>query len=360
MRPPKLLPFMRRSQASSPSTTSLTKSLGLSSFHERHRILEEEHQWLLKQIKRKRSELKNFLDQMRSIATQIFQQATPLSQKLMALDAEIHRLFEEILTTKKLSKKSLKDITSLYNSLQLMGILSPKFDDDDELDEVFCDSSFDDFSAEPGDDFFNHNKNAHHSHQEHSDNLFQETQGKSPQSRQIRQTFLKLAALFHPDKVTDQETQMHHNEIMKEVNRAYQEGDIARLLEIEKQHHLQEDIDLKKTTKSEIERLCLQREKDNQLLKTQYENLKRELRISRKTPEGEIVKDYRACQKQGIDAVAEMILELESQVQQIENIRNFVRDFRDNKITIQEFLKGPMPDEEMLEMMLSQLLGVKF
>ncbi len=355
---------MPRSPASSPSTTSSTKSLGLSSFHERHRILEEKHQWLLKQIKRKRSELKNFLDQMRSIATEIFQQATPLSQKLIALDAEIHHLFEAILTTKKLGKKSRQEITSLYHSLQIMGILSPKFDDDEELDEVFSDSSSDDFNAEPGDDFFNHHKNAHHSHQDHSDNFFEEAPGKSPQSRQIRQTFLKLAALFHPDKVTDQETQMHHNEIMKEVNRAYQEGDIARLLEIEKQHHLQENINLDQTSKSEIERLCLQREKDNQLLKTQYENLKRELRIARNTPEGEIVKDYRACKKQGIDAIAEIILELESQVKQIENIRNFVQNFRDKKITIKEFLRGPVHDEEipeieMLEMMLGQLLGVK-
>lgn len=344
--------------------SSSTNSLGLSSFHERYRILEEKHQWLLKQIKRKRSELKNFLDQMRSIATQIFQQATPLSQKLITLDAEIHHLFEEILTTRKLGKKSLKDITSVYHSLQLMGILSPKFDDDEELDEVFSDSSSDEFNVGTEDDFFNHHKNTHHSHQDDSDNLFEEAQGKSPESRQIRQTFLKLAALFHPDKVRDQETQMHHNEIMKEVNRAYQEGDIARLLEIEKQHHLQENINLDQTSKSDIERLCLQREKDNQLLKTQYENLKRELRIARNTPEGEIVKDYRACKKQGIDAIAEIILELESQVKQIENIRNFVQNFRDKKITIKEFLRGPVHDEEipeieMLEMMLGQLLGVK-
>ena len=351
---------MRRYQISSPAVTSSNKSLGLSSFHERHRILEDEHQWLLKQIKRKRSELKNFLDQMRSIATQVFQQATPLSQKMIALDAEIHQLFEEILTTRKFGKKSRQDITSVYNSLQFMGILSTKFDDDDELDEVFSDSSADDFNTEPGADFSSQDKNNHHFREEHSDNFFEETQRKSPESRQIRQTFLKLAALFHPDKVTDQETQMHHNEIMKEVNRAYQEGDIARLLEIEKQHHLQEEIDLQKTTKSEIERLCLQREKDNQLLKNQYENIKRELRIARNTPEGEIVKDYRACQKQGIDAVAEMILELESRVNQIENIRNFVQDFHDKKMTIKEFLRGPTAEEEILEMILNQLLEIEF
>ncbi len=57
----------------SPVDSASTSSLGLSSFHERHRILEEKHQWLLKQIKRKRTELKNFLDQMRSLATEIFQ-----------------------------------------------------------------------------------------------------------------------------------------------------------------------------------------------------------------------------------------------------------------------------------------------
>jgi hypothetical protein len=43
-----------------------------------------------------------------------------------------------------------------------------------------------------------------------------------------------------------------------------------------------------------------------------------------------------------------------------------VRDFRDRKITIKEFLRGPVASknpeeaEEMLEMMLGQLLGVKF
>ena len=61
-----------------------------------------------------------------------------------------------------------------------------------------------------------------------------------------------------------------------------------------------------------------------------------------------------------------MSLELESQVKYIEKIRNFVRDFRDRKITLKEFLRGPVsasvPEEaeEILAMMLGQLLGIKF
>ena len=43
--------FMSMEQFSEGSES--TQSLGLSSFHERRRCLEEEHQWLLKQIKRK-------------------------------------------------------------------------------------------------------------------------------------------------------------------------------------------------------------------------------------------------------------------------------------------------------------------
>ena len=357
---------MPRSTAPSPSTTASTTSLGLSSFHERHRILEEEHQWLLKQIKRKRSELKNFLDQMRSIATQIFQQAIPVYNQLTALDAEIHALFEEILTSRKLGQKSQLEIRRLYRSLQLFGLLSPQVNEDERVDEVLSNSSSDDSNAEPESDFFNQYKNTHHSHQDHSDNPFNQPPEQSPPDREIRQTFLKLASMFHPDKVADGETQSQYTEIMKEVNRAYAEGDVARLLEIERQHHLQQEIDLARTTKSQIERLCLQREQDNQLLFAQYENLKKELRTARNTPQGKIVKDYRACQKQGIDAVAEMILELESQVKHVESIRNFVRDFRDRKITIKEFLRGPVgapvPEEaeEILEMMLGQLLGIKF
>ncbi len=83
------------------------------------------------------------------------------------------------------------------------------------------------------------------------------------------------------------------------------------------------------------------------------------------SPEGEMVKEYRAAKKQGLDAVAEMVSELKLQLQALENIRNFVRDFRDKKITIKEFLAGPgsnnnISEEEILEMILGKLLAITF
>lgn len=126
---------MSPKQVKSASTSEPTASLGLSSFHERRRILECEHQWLLKQIKRKRTELKNFLDQMRSVATEIVQRITPMQQQLLQVDAEIHSLFQEILTTRTFGKKTYKELSGIYHSLQMMGLLSPKFDEDEDEDE---------------------------------------------------------------------------------------------------------------------------------------------------------------------------------------------------------------------------------
>ena len=335
-------------------------SLGLSAFHERLRSLETEHEWLLKQIQRKRKELKKFLDEMRSIATEIFTQSTPLYQKMMEVDAEIHSLFEQILSTKKFGKKNKKNINEIYQSLQYGGIISPQFSDEDEDEEL--DDMFDNEFDEDSDDFFNENTGYYQGN--NPSEFDTESAYKSSEARQIRQTFLKLASLFHPDKVTDEETQMRHNEIMKEVNRAYQEGDIARLLELEKQHHLEEDFDLNNSTKSEVEKQCQRREKDNELLKTQYENIKRELRLARNTPEGEIVKDYRSCKRSGIDPIKEVLSQLEEQIETIESIRDFVKSFRDKKITLKEFLKGPRffsnndssDQEEILKMLLEDLL----
>ncbi|MEL4897152.1 J domain-containing protein [Crocosphaera sp. Alani8] len=355
---------MRVDQISSQKDKS--ESLGLSSFHERCRCLEEEHQWLLKQIKRKRTELKNFLDQMREIGMEVFRKVVPINQKIQELDQEIHDLFSEILTTRKLGKKSREELIGVYHSLQMMGLISPKSEELEEEEEEDFEDFEDVFSDEQ--EFKTAEKkaqkNANYREPLDEDNDFGSGETKSKKSGEIRKTFLKLASLFHPDKASDPETQIYNNEVMKEVNKAYEEGDIARLLEIEKQHHSQQEIDLDNASKSEIEKICLMREKDNELLRNQYENLKKELRMVRRTPEGKMVKEYRSCQKQGVDAMAALTRELEEQVKPIESIRDFVRDFRDKKITISEFLKGPggggsVKEEEILEMMLEELLGVR-
>ncbi|BAY22391.1 heat shock protein DnaJ-like protein [Calothrix sp. NIES-2100] len=337
---------MPRTTSSKPQSLKSTP-LALSELHIRLATLEKEHQSLLKKIKRKRTELKNFVEKMRSLATEIFHRASPSLQKMADIDREIHALFDEIFTKRKLGKQTEKNIKAVYRNLQVAGIISPKIPrpaEDSELDELFEDFQQDhDFS--PG---------AKHQEQ----HLTTEPNNRKEESRKVRQIFLKLAEIFHPDKVTDSETQMYHTEIMKEINKAYQEGDLARLLEIEKQHDLGEYID--NNSQDDLTRKCQILEQQNQILTNQYDNLKRELHQAKNTPEGAMVSDHRKAAKQGIDSIDKMLETIEAQMTIVTQIRDFVQDFQQQKITIKEFMAGPTVlnslNQDMMEELLEEML----
>ncbi|MFQ4140826.1 J domain-containing protein [Chlorogloeopsis sp. ULAP02] len=339
---------------SSPNA-SLTTSLALSSLHIRLQELEKEHQWLLKQIKRKRTELKNFVEQMRALATEIFHRGSPSFTKMSEIDQEIHTLFDEILTNRKFGKQTKKNIEKIYFNLQIAGLISPKSTQnelEEELDELFE-------NKDSENEFFNFSGEESHQNQQTQKQLESPAASRTDESRKVRQTFLRLAEIFHPDKVTDSETQMRHTEIMKELNKAYQDGDLARLLEIEQQHQAGKSVI--SDGEDDLTRISINLEQENEFLKTQYENLKRELRLVKNTPEGVMVSDCRKANREGIDPVAQMLEQVESEIQVISEIRDFVMDFREQNITIKEFLDGPkvlhQRNQDIMEDLLEQMFG---
>ena len=330
------------------SSTTVTP-LALSDLHLQLEGLEKEHQSLLKQIKKKRTELNNFVEKMRSLATEVFHRVSPNMQTMAELDAEIHALFTEILNTRKMGKQTQKNIQSLYRSLQMGGIISYKpieeekeNDDNEELDELF----------EDNDSQENHQRRRQFWEAEQDSES--PTVARTDESRKIRQTFLRLAEIFHPDKVKDNETQMTHTEIMKEINKAYQDGDLARLLEIERKYEVGETID--NNSEDDLSRRCKNIEQHNQILKNQYEKLKQELRLAKNTPEGSMVADYKKAAKQGVDCIELMLETIQSQTKIVAEIRDFVQDFKDKKITIKEFLAGPESLRSVQEDMMEELL----
>jgi quinol monooxygenase YgiN len=329
------------------SSTTVTP-LALSDLHLQLAGLEKEHQSLLKQIKKKRTELNNFVEKMRSLATEVFHRVSPNMKTMAELDAEIHALFAEILNTRKMGKQTQKNIQSLYRSLQMGGVISYKpieeedDDDDEELDELF----------EDNDSQENHQRRRQFWEAEQDSES--PTVARTDESRKIRQTFLRLAEIFHPDKVKDNETQMTHTEIMKEINKAYQDGDLARLLEIERKYEVGETID--NNSEDDLSRRCKNIEQHNQILKNQYEKLKQELRLAKNTPEGSMVADYKKAAKQGIDCIELMLETIQSQTKIVAEIRDFVQDFKDKKITIKEFLAGPESLRSVQEDMMEELL----
>ena len=301
--------------------------------------------------------------QMQDLVRELFQQGADLFTQLRDIDTEIHALFEELLTQRKMGQRSHQKVRNLYQSLQLQGVISfqplsgPAANSDffaDFPDEASTDgASFEDES------FFGF-PNSSDARAEVPPQSPTSESVSSPQDRTFRQTFLRLAAIYHPDRAEDEDTQRQNTEVMKAINKAYKSGDFALLLELEQQQNQGDGTLDVSALGDDLERQCQQLAKENGGLREQYEGIKAELReLRNNTQEGMMVTTYRKAAKEGIDFTAELLQETEGELAYLEKIRNFVRDFRDRKITLKAFLAGPQPGmpEELMAIM-EQMFGV--
>ncbi|MEO0947940.1 MAG: J domain-containing protein [Cyanobacteria bacterium J06641_5] len=304
--------------------------------HEQLASLQERRQWLLKQIKRKRTELDNFLTQMRSLASEMFQHMAPVFEKLDAIDNQIHELFAEILSKRKLGKKSRAQIEGIYRNMQFSGVVSPRSSAGEAESQVEDEGEPEDFFA------FGADANSERTAADRASRPPSHSGREAPEARSIRQTFLRLASVFHPDRAAGEDARNHNAEIMKEINRAYSDGDFARLIELERQHDRGDTDAIATEALDDVDRQCQRLERENATLAEQYEGIKAELRMLRnETHEGEMVATYRRAKREGVDFFEELVAVAESELAEIECVRDFVRDFRDRKMTIKEFLRGP-------------------
>jgi hypothetical protein len=344
----------RQPKKSSPKSTTSPKSsvstkstdLGLSDLRLRLNFLEKENEKLLKQIEKNRSELNNLNESIQEIGRQITQRTAPLMQKVMEIDNKIHELFTEIFTGRKLGKKSRKDIESVYYSLQAGGIISPRLSPFTQVKDIFDEFNFDNVETEDWGD--------PREQEERSRGFgFGKKEAAQPdrdELKKIRQLYLKLAETFHPDKVADEADREYCTEVMKEINEAYQSGDLAKLLAIEKQQELGEIIN--RDSSDDITRRCAKVESENSFLKNQLENLKQELRSTKKTDQGAMTSEFKRMKKYGVDPIEVAMSQVEAQIGVVEQVQQFVSDFRDRRITIKDFLKGPsqlMQPQELSE-----------
>jgi len=338
-------------------TSQSTDTLAPTELHQQLARLQEERQWLLKQIRRKRTELNNFMHQMRDVVTELFQQGAERFQQLRDIDDEIHALFEQILTRRKLGKRSRQQVRDVYESLQLQGIISCRSLTDGDGFSGFA-AGHSDFPDDVSAPEMPSEPDPAAADQPPPDP--EAESAPSSDHRTFRQTFLRLAAIYHPDRADNEDAQRQNTEVMKEINRAYKSGDFALLLELERQ---QQQGDLAPDTvvaQDDLEQQCQRLETENSGLWQQYEGIKAELReLRNQTQEGMMVKTYRKAKKEGIDFIDELLGETEAELAYLETIRNFVRDFCDRKITLKKFLAGPQPDapEDLLDI-LEQMFGI--
>jgi predicted nuclease with TOPRIM domain len=344
----------RKSTAKIKVAAASSDGLAVSDLRIRLEFLERDNEKLIKQIEKKRTELNNLLDRIREIGVEVAQRTAPIMQQLLDLDTKIHTIFAEIFKGRKLGKQSRKSIEKIYYTLQLSGLISPTghlYQNADQSDQAEAD---DDWDQQEFDDFFGRGSRSPFNSEPEPPTIDRDEQKK------IRQLFLRLADVFHPDKVQQDADRDYYTEVMKEINQAYQAGDLAKLLAIEKQHQMGEIID--RDNEDDLTRRCARIEQENEFLNSQFANLKQELREVKNTQEGSAVAEYKKLTKDGLDPIGEMVAETKAQIETVSEIHQFVADFRDKKITIKDFMQGPaifqrmqpVSPEEILRELFSQ------
>jgi hypothetical protein len=317
-------------------------SLAISDLRIRLEFLERENQKLLGKIEKKQTELKNSIDLIGKIALEVAQRSAPVLQQLLELDLKLHAVFADIFTGRKLGKQTRKKIETIYTNLQASGLISPA-----RLQADRQRSSNPDPTEEA-------DRHAHESDwawgDRQSASMFEDDLPglDRDELKKIRQLFLRLAEVFHPDKLADEKLKQYHTEVMQEINQAYQSGDLARLLAIEKKHQMGQTID--PNNQNELTQRCIRIEQENEFLTNQFEQIKLELRLTKNTQQGALAAEYRKLSKAGYDPIGEIVAQTESQVTTILAIYQFTLDFRDRRIAIKDFIKGPAIFQEMSQM----------
>ncbi len=335
--------------------SAAAQGLALSDWQIRLVMLEQSNAKLLQQISKKRTELDNLVDRMQDLGGQIAQRSAPIMEQMWSIDQQIHAVFTEILTGRKLGKQTRQGVERIYRNMQISGLISPHPDNlgQSQSPDIFdFDAADFETSAMPGGE----GAGSHQSSE--SPQQWGESAAKPDRDtlKKIRQLFLRLADIFHPDKAGADADQEYHAEVMKEINSAYQNGDLAKLLKIEQQHQVGELIDRENAT--DLGLRCTQIEQENEFLQSQYDALKQELRQAKASPEGLMVTEHRQLTKAGIDPIGEALAEAEEQCQLVRDVHDFVVKFRDKRITVKEFLLGPpvLQQPAMIEIDLEEVL----
>ena len=304
---------------------------------------------LLKQIAKKQQELDSEREQQRVIAQTMFSRMQPLVNERSSLIEEVRTLFSELLVEGRLSRSARKKVDQIFRWLTESGEIDP------------IDSQRHEHPTDDADWAFDHQADFGPRGEPNADPTVNSAKhvGGRPGNDSLRGLFRRLTMALHPDLVQQGSEQERRTDVMKEVTRAYEEGNLARLIEIEELWLSGSEV---RGSSLDDAAQCAELERAMRELRSQQrelQNAMRELRASSplraifgRRPAGQ------AAQQKQIDAfLAAAAQELEP----LRQIRDYVRSFSERKISLAEFLRGPATlraDEfDVAEAILQSVIG---
>jgi len=275
---------------------------------------------LLKKIALKRQELEQECENINSTMQTLMGKMHGLLVERAQLVDEMHRLFGELLAQGRLSKSGRKKVSVVYQTIKE----SPDFEplDCDPFASNPQTGSGEKAAPQPGPGA----SSARHA-------------GGQPGNDSLRGLFRRLTMALHPDRVQHEGEQKRRTAIMMEVTRAYEEGDFARLIEIEQQWMTGGSVD--SAAHDEMaKRTALERTIKE--LQSQLKAITSELRSVRtSSPLPELFGNPRKRHANSQGQIDAMLAAAHEDLDRLRQLRDFVRSFNERKISLAQFMRGP-------------------
>jgi hypothetical protein len=307
---------------------------------------------LVREAQKKQRQLEQLEQRISRDAQEMAANMPPLIERHRLLIAELNAALDELLVPSRLSKRARAQIIQIRRALELQGVLSP-------ADDWTADAQGDDETDDPWQD------RAHHAHRQQTGRREQSQRGSTAhaatgevagarqmgqQQRSLRDLFRNLARAIHPDKARHEAERVQRNEVMKQVTRAYEDGDLARLVELESAWNEK----LAASESQQPDARCRELERINRELLDQVRQLTRQMR------------DLKRDAQQAFQGAspAELVADAAQELDELEAICQLVREFGDGRITLAELKRRTMPpppnreELELLEALMLEEMGL--
>jgi hypothetical protein len=323
---------------------SVSHGLRLHAAGERWAALLKQRDRLVADVRKKRAAVETALTQEHSARQALMAQMAPIMLKFEELRGEVAALLNELLAPGRLSARAQKQVTQVRDSLVDQGLIPPRDGADRPFEQQPGDFPFDD--PEESDANFEGSPSSRNPRNGTQERVAPAPQhGQKPGRESLRALFRRLVLAVHPDRAQEQGERERRTEAMKEATRAYEDGDLARLLELEKAWQLGMSAP---SNANEQGQRCAELEQTLRELRRQLRELRSELRTVRERMREDMLGG----------PLDELTASAAEELEDFVRIRDFVRDFRDGKITLKQFAKGPgLLDEDAAMLDIDQLIG---
>lgn len=251
----------------------------------------------------------------------------PLIARHESLVADLTKLFDELLGGGRLAARARKAVEQVRRALEEQGILPPR-DEDDDLD------GFDPEEEEREIDAFIREQEGDESDErpfpdvEPSSGPRDVPSARRPEgeSRTLRDIFRALVRAVHPDHAREEAERVRRTEVMKQVTQAFEQGDLARLIELERAWKSERVL----AGEGDAEQRCRELERINRELWNQSKQLASAIRAAKRELTGPFAQ------------LDELFEQASTELDDIAAICEFVKQFRDGRISLAAFSRGPL------------------